>query len=63
MAEINIQRKSNNALWWILAIVAVVIIAWMLFAWTGTGQQTPATFHEVPAGPFAASLLDGLRAG
>jgi hypothetical protein len=41
MAEINIQRKSSSsALWWVLAIVGVIIIAWALFAWTGRGTGT-----------------------
>jgi hypothetical protein len=34
MAEINIQRKSSNALWWILGIVALVIIALYITART-----------------------------
>jgi len=53
MAEINIQRKSSNAIWWILAIVAVVLIVWFLMA--GTGRQ-PMTQAPAPALPsFAAS--------
>lgn len=40
MADINIQRKSSNAVWWILGIVALVIVAWFLFTMMG-GDTTP----------------------
>jgi hypothetical protein len=32
MTEINIQKKSTNPMWWVLAVVAVVIVGWLLFA-------------------------------
>jgi hypothetical protein len=33
MADINVQRKSPSAIWWILAIVALLILLWVLFGW------------------------------
>lgn len=32
MAQINIQRKSSQAMWWILGLIALVLIVWWLFA-------------------------------
>lgn len=41
MSEINIQRKSgSNVLWWVLGLVALLIVAWLLFANMGTDTQT-----------------------
>lgn len=57
MAEINIQRKSSNTLWWILGIVALVILAWFLFAWMGGDTTQPVTGAGVPAAPFATSFV------
>jgi hypothetical protein len=58
MAEINIQRsKSSNALWWILGIVAVVLIVWLLFTWTG-GTRTVST--DVPGLPLAVAFSEGV---
>ncbi len=57
MAEINIQRKSSsNALWWILAIVAIAVIAWFLFARTGT--DTPRSGLELPVEQWAIASAD-----
>jgi hypothetical protein len=42
MAEINIQPKSSsNAMWWILAIVGLLIVGWFLFA--GNANTAPRT--------------------
>lgn len=58
MSEINIQRKSgSSALWWALGIIALLILAWLLFANMGTDAQTG---HVVdPAGPAAVVSIIG----
>ena len=33
MADINVQRKSSSALWWVLGILALIVLLWFLFAW------------------------------
>lgn len=39
MADINLQRKSSSgALWWVLGIVALIILIWMIWAWMDTGR-------------------------
>lgn len=56
MSEINIQRKSGtNMLWWILGIVALLIVAWLLFANTGTDPQTRSLAD--PGGAVAAMTI------
>jgi hypothetical protein len=58
MAEINIQPKSSNTMWWVLGVVALLVVVWLLFA--GTGDSTPRTSLELelPASPQAAMLLE-----
>jgi hypothetical protein len=53
MAEINIQRKSSSALWWILAIVALVIVAWFLF---GMGDGTQRVGSLLTGESYAAAV-------
>jgi hypothetical protein len=53
MAEINIQRKSSNALWWVLGIVALVILVWFLFTWMGADTRQPMTGTGLPGGSVA----------
>jgi hypothetical protein len=51
MAEINIQRKSgSHAMWWILALVALLVIGWLFFA---RGMDTPAQTTTSEAPPAA----------
>ena len=33
MADIKLQPRSTNALWLILAIIALLIVVWTIFAW------------------------------
>jgi hypothetical protein len=35
MADINIQRKSSNVIWWVIGVIAALVIIWMLWAWMG----------------------------
>jgi hypothetical protein len=49
MADINVQRKSPSALWWILGILAVGILLWFLFAW----ESDPAVTMRMPSAPTA----------
>ena len=56
MSQINIQRKSgSNVLWWVLGIVALLIVLWLLFANTGTDTQT--TYIVDPGGPIATLTI------
>lgn len=32
MAEINIQRKSSNAIWWVIGIVVLAVVVWWLMS-------------------------------
>jgi hypothetical protein len=54
MAEINVQRKSSNALWWVLGIVALVLVAWFLFAWMGGDTQRVSI--ALTGEPYAAAV-------
>lgn len=55
MGEINIQQKSGSAvLWWMLGIVALLIVAWLLFANTGTDRQIG---HVVDPGGQVAAMM------
>jgi hypothetical protein len=40
MAEINVQRRPANPVWWIVGVIAMLIVIWAIFAWVGndTGQ-------------------------
>ena len=38
MADINIQRRSSHAVWWVLGLIALLVIAWML--WSGRADNT-----------------------
>ena len=40
MADIDIQRKSSSAVWWILGIIIVALILFLLFAWGGADRTT-----------------------
>ena len=53
MADINIQRKSSNAIWWILGIVALVLIVWFVMRGTGEQPMTQAPAQALPS--FTAS--------
>jgi hypothetical protein len=55
VADINIQRKSSSAIWWILGVVALVVLIWLLFAW-----DTEPVTTRLPggSGPIAASVAD-----
>jgi hypothetical protein len=59
MAEINIQRKSSNTLWWILGIVAIVLLVWFLFAWMGGDRTQPMTGTGSTGMPYAAAFTIG----
>lgn len=64
MAEINIQRKSGtNALWWILAIVAILVILWFLFAGGTTTDlgRTGSSATMTAAMNAAETLAFGVR--
>ncbi len=39
MAEINIQRKSTSWLWWVLGIVAVLLIVWAIASMWNTRTE------------------------
>jgi hypothetical protein len=41
MADMNVPRRSGSAtgVWWIIGVLATVLILWMLFA---LGTPTPA---------------------
>ena len=49
MADINVQRKSPSAIWWILGVVALLILLWVLFGW----DVDPAMTMLVPDAPTA----------
>lgn len=53
MSDINIQRKSgSHMMWWMLGIVALVIVGWLLFANTDTNPQMGLLVE--PGGAVAA---------
>lgn len=56
MAEINVQRRSSSGLWWIIGLVALAILIWALFAWSGADD----TVVQIPAadGPFAVWIAE-----
>ena len=64
MAQINVDRKSSSAVWWILAIAGVALVLWLLFGWNW-GAETPAYGQGIrglpqQSGPVAsaATILD-----
>jgi hypothetical protein len=52
MADINVQRKSSNALWWILGLIALLVLLWFIFAW-GT---EPAVMMNLPLATVLADV-------
>lgn len=55
MADINIQHKSSNAVWWILGILALILVVWMLWGWMDT---EPAVRGALPPGaPAVAAAI------
>jgi hypothetical protein len=69
MAEINIQKKSANPMWWVLAIVAVVIVGWLLFARGGDRMPeessigAPESDRTAGVLPWSGSPLGSRLAG
>ncbi len=58
MADINLQRKSStSALWWVLGIIALVIIIWMVWAWTGTGRTGTGTVQLPAQGDMPQAVI------
>lgn len=56
MANIDIQRKSSsNAIWWILGIVALVVLLFVMF---GRGNS-PQTVGMAPDAPGVAAHAVG----
>ena len=44
MADIDIQRRSSNALLWIVAVIALLLFIWLFFGWASgpTATRRPA---------------------
>jgi hypothetical protein len=62
MAEIKVQRRSSNAVWWIVGVIALIVLLWMIFAWAGwdtgvndVGSAAPAGRTIEPAGGMPAA--------
>jgi hypothetical protein len=48
MADIDVQRKSNNAwIWWLLGLLALALLAWLLFA-GDDGEEPVAVMEPAP---------------
>jgi type VI protein secretion system component VasK len=59
MAEIQIQRKSPGTVWWVLGIVALIVVVWMMWAWADTNQRYDGTsrFERGPAPQYAVTPI------
>ena len=50
MADINVQRKSSNALWWIIGLIALLVVLWFILSWgTEPGITTTLPLATVVA--------------
>lgn len=58
MADINVQRRSSNAVWWIIGIVAAVILLWLLFGWGNTGTMTDPVGRGITLDQLAAMVVN-----
>jgi hypothetical protein len=58
MAEINIQKKSTNPMWWVLVILAVVIVGWLLMG-RNRDRAPETSFINEPSGAPIAALQSG----
>lgn len=59
MSEINIQRKSGSGvMWWVLGIIALLILVWLMFGNVFTNPQTGQVLDS--GSPVAAlTTIDG----
>jgi len=50
MAEIDVQRKSNSWIWWVIGLIILALIAWAVFGGDAEDrvEVTPAPI-EAPA--------------
>lgn len=55
MADIDTQRRSSNAPLWILAVIALLLLIWLLFGWA---NSPAATRRPVTSMPTATVLPD-----
>jgi hypothetical protein len=55
MAEINIQKKGMNPMWWVLVILAVVIVGWLLMG-RNDNRAPETSLMESPAAVPTAAL-------
>lgn len=57
MADIDIQRKSSSWLWWVLGIIAVLLIVWAIASMWNSQPEPGIGMTLEPA------LLAGMRIG
>ncbi|MFB3855437.1 MAG: hypothetical protein ACE148_16675 [Vicinamibacterales bacterium] len=49
MADIDIQRKSSSWLWWVLGIIAVLLIVWAIASMWNTQPEPGMGWIVEPA--------------
>jgi hypothetical protein len=55
MADLNVERTSSAAVWWLIGIVVLAVLLWLAFGW---GSQEGITSIPIPegSGPVALSM-------
>lgn len=57
MADINIQRRSTSWLWWVLGIVAVLLIVWAIVSMWNAGPEPVSLMAPEPVQQLAGAIL------